>query len=106
MCGSATFATEVSSTSMNVASITVHAMIQGFTAGGASARVGDNGPAVVAMELLGEDGRVHVHARRDEGILRQIIEHDPHWDALDNFHEIACRILGRKQAHSRPSRCR
>jgi hypothetical protein len=32
MCGSATFATLVSSTSINVASITVIAMIQGLTA--------------------------------------------------------------------------
>jgi hypothetical protein len=33
MCGSATLAMEVSSTSMNVARVTVTAMIQGFTAG-------------------------------------------------------------------------
>ena len=33
MCGSATFATLVSSTSMNVASVTVSAIIHGFTIG-------------------------------------------------------------------------
>src|SRR5512133_3333086 len=48
MCGSATLATEVSSTSMNVASITVSAMIHGLMAG----RVG---------ELLGVE-RLHLPA--------------------------------------------
>ena len=33
MCGKATLAMEVSSTSMKVASVTARAMIQGFTAG-------------------------------------------------------------------------
>ena len=36
MCGSETLATLVSSTSMNVASVTVSAMIQGLTAGATS----------------------------------------------------------------------
>src|SRR5271165_3119305 len=52
ICGSATFAMEVSSTSMKVARVTVMAMIQGLTAGRqASALALSN---VVVLTLIGE----------------------------------------------------
>jgi len=50
MCGKATFAMEVSSTSMNVASVTVSAMIHGLTAGGTYAR--SAGSAAAAASLI------------------------------------------------------
>ena len=60
---------------MKVASITVMATTQGFTAGTGGgpgtlrARAGDIG-------FVGEDGSVHVHAGAQHNPFRQLVEHD------------------------------
>src|SRR4051794_18498623 len=104
MCGSATFATEVSSTSMNVASMTVIAITQGLIWGGDIVCARWSASACVPMNpcfLLGEDRRVDVHAGRQERIFRQIVEHEFYRDALNHLHEVARCILGRQQAQPR-----
>src|SRR5260370_39348731 len=74
MCGSATFATEVSSTSINVASMTVDAITQGLIPGVLTTSVGFRGSALAAIGLIRENCRFHVHFRSEEGIFRYMIE--------------------------------
>src|ERR1700678_1727197 len=108
MCGSATLATLVSSTSMKVASITVPAITQGFIgslmSGGSGVSAGM--PAGVRRsttsvcralailrlqrELLGKNGRFDIHSRTQHLIAsRDGIEHDLHRNSLDHFDVVA-----------------
>src|SRR5882672_196795 len=65
MCGRATLAMEVSSTSMNVARVTARAMIQGLTAG----RHSSAGAAVRAAVLIGSRPWVRPTCRGEECVL-------------------------------------
>src|SRR4051794_17853061 len=79
MCPSETLAMLVSSTSMNVASVTVSAMTHGLTAGRVVAAIGGGGTAALMNRILrrwrvaqrvawwvaGEEGIFHSRARRD-----------------------------------------
>src|SRR5580658_6935257 len=96
MCGSATLATLVSSTSMKVASITVPAITQGLMSGraGLSAGVRSSTTSVCRAvgivqfrrELLGENGGFDIHSRAQHLIASgDGIEHDLHWNSLDDF---------------------
>src|SRR5262245_56642625 len=93
MCGSDTFTTVVSSTSMKVTNITTIATIQGLTG--------------LDTTLLGIHSRRHRHAR-PEHVLRILtgVEHDLHRHALHHFHEVAARVLRREQAEPRACRRR
>src|SRR5579862_1080414 len=103
MCGRATLATLVSSTSMNVASMTVPAITHGFM----SER--SRTPSVktcdvmrVPSALLGVDGGVDVHAWAQGFVAaRNRIEHDLDWDSLHYFHVVPGGVLRRQQAHAR-----
>jgi len=77
MCGSATFATLVSSTSMNVASITTPAITQGLMAGFSGTAMSKTCGCIQSVSLayargysviglLGNDCRVHVHTRTQD----------------------------------------
>src|SRR3982074_3353328 len=102
MCGKATLAMEVSSTSMKVASVTATAIIQGLIAGrqaSALSRV----PAAALISLpssalslanpdLGDDR--HTGAQLAIIVLSRI-EHDFDWNALHNLHVVSGRILRR-----------
>src|SRR5580704_15093130 len=112
MCGSATLATLVSSTSMNVASITVPAMIHGLIAGLMAPGAGMRSSTTSVCRtvgiarspvgvLLGENGRFDVHSRTQHLIATgNRIEHDLHGNPLNNFDVIAGGVFRRQQAHA------
>ena len=102
MCGSATLAMLVSSTSMNVASVTVSAMIQGLTAGRQClVRIPSCGRGAHFTSTFGFDR----HSRAQQMVIvRAWIQHDLHGQTLHNLHVVAGRILRRKQAESRAAR--
>src|ERR1700729_676628 len=100
MCGSATLATLVSSTSMKVASITVPAITQGFISGRAGLPAGVRSSTTSVCralvisrsqrELLGENGRVDIHSWTQHLIAAgNGIEHDLHRNSLDHFDVVA-----------------
>jgi hypothetical protein len=64
MCGNATLAIAVSSSSMNVASVTVAAMIHGLMAGRSATRLGTGMTAVLALTVL-ITGTGRFDAKRD-----------------------------------------
>src|SRR5580704_8142928 len=97
MCGSATLATLVSRTSMNVARVTVSAMIQGLMTGRGS-QAESIGMAAAPNLLhfdLGFDG--HAQAKLVIAVLA-FIENDFYRDALNYFYVIARGVFGRQQA--------
>src|SRR5262245_1523950 len=100
MCGSDTFTTVVSSTSMKVANITEMAMIHGLI-GFCSVMEARNSPWLL-FRVHGRDDR-HPGPQQSFGILRGV-EHDLHGDALDDFDEVAGGILRRQQAEARAGR--
>ncbi len=95
MCGSATLAMEVSSTSMNVASVTAMAMIHGLTAGRHASALssGPRSRAHCRIQTLGIDR----HARAQLMVLVFAgIEHDLDRNALHHFHIVAGGIFRRQ----------
>src|SRR2546429_2632111 len=117
ICGSATFAMDVSSTSMNVASVTLTAISQGLIvpSGNLSlvrilSRIASNlWPCAVSTyyrsnpypysTLIRNHRRIHVHPRPQDGLLRRNrVQHDLHGDPLHDFHVISRRVLRRQQA--------
>src|SRR5262245_24909932 len=104
MFGSATLATEVSNTSMKVASMTETAISQGLNPGfhaSAACTVLDSALIVVSRCSLHRDFRIDRHARAD-GVLRirLFIKDDLHRHALDNFDIVAGRVFRRQNAES------
>src|SRR5256885_8999480 len=117
ICGSATFAMDVSSTSMNVASVTVTAITQGLIVPSGIlslvrilSRIASNlWPCAVSTyyrsnpypysTLIRNHRRIHVHPRPQDGLLRRNrVQHDLHGDPLHDFHVISRRVLRRQQA--------
>src|SRR5260370_17878285 len=118
ICGSATLAMLVSSTSMNVASVTVRAMIQGLTAGRHSAApfmVIAAEPILIStganlsiqslkdsMPLFKPHLRHHRHPRTQfMPLVLARLEHDLHRYALHNFALVPARAFGWQQAEAR-----
>src|SRR5580704_149810 len=129
ICGSDTLAMLVSSTSMNVASVTVRAMIQGLTAGrhaAASFIVTEAAPIIcfdpfilfmiclsilfiylicqsyLSTLLINPDLRYDRHSRPEFMSLGlALVEHNLHRNALHHFDVVAGGILGRQQAEAR-----
>src|SRR3974377_1290404 len=106
MCGSATFAIDVSSTSMNVASVTVTAITHGLI-DPSGIRSFDLIPSSMFQRKslpwsVRNYGRFHVHARPQHRHVRgNRIEHDLYRNALHHFHVVARRIFRRQQAQHR-----
>src|SRR5271169_1428395 len=98
MCGSETLATLVSSTSMNVASMTVPAIIHGLMSVLCLAKAG-----VIAL-LPCEDGGVHVHAWAQHKALRQRVKRNFHGNSLHYFDVIPSGVLWRQKAEARSGR--
>src|ERR1700679_3973094 len=100
MWGSATLATLVSSTSMNVARVTVSAMIQGLMTGrGRQAESIGMAAAPTLLHFdLGFDG--HAQAQLMIAVLA-FFEDELHRDALHYFYVIARGVFGRQQAGAR-----
>src|SRR5271163_1033227 len=100
MCGRATLATLVSRTSMNVARVTVSAMIHGLMTG--RGRQAESIGIAAALKLFHFDFRFDGHAEAQVVIaVLPFIENDLHRDALDDFHVIAGGVFGRQQAGAR-----
>src|ERR1700685_861323 len=98
---------EVSSTSMNVARVTVRAMIQGLTAG----RQASAWSSVAEAELIYEDScrnsltdpdfGFHRHAGAEFVVfISSRLEHNLDRNALHHFHVVASGIFGRQQAEA------
>src|SRR5215470_1857499 len=109
MCGSDTFAIEVSSTSMNVARVTVSAITQGLIVPSGILSLDrilcliafasslwlflapytfyyDRLAPLLYSRLVRDHGRVHVHSRAQHGLLRwNRIENNLHGNPLDDF---------------------
>src|SRR3984893_3678214 len=101
MLGSATFAIDVSSSSMKVASVTVTAMNHGLIAGFS---VDMKSPETSSVDIHGWlDG--HARPQQVPGILI-FVEPDSHWEPLHNLHVVPRRVLRRKQAKERTSGAR
>src|SRR5258708_7679531 len=117
MCGSATFAMEVSSTSMNVASVTVTAITQGLIVpdgilslarilfrialGSQSLLVLRTTALFVSLNsfLICNYRRIHVHSwPQHRFLLRGRIQHDLHRYPLHHLHVISRRVFRRQQA--------
>src|SRR5213594_317412 len=112
MCGSATFAMDVSSTSMNVASVTVMALTQGLTVPSGIRslarilfRIALETPAPTVSTydrcnpylysgLIRNHRRVHIHPRAQNRLLRRNrVQHDLHRNPLHHFHVIPRRVF-------------
>src|SRR5882672_1892512 len=125
MCGSATFAMDVSSTSMNVASVTVMAITQGLIVPSGIRsfarilfRIALETPALTVSTyyrcnpylysaLIRNHRRVHVHPRPQNRLLRRNgVQHDLHGNPLHHFHVIPRRVFRRQQAQHRTRRPR
>src|SRR5215467_917722 len=86
MCGSATFAIEVSRTSIKVASVTVRAITQGL--------IVPSGFLSLARILF-----FIARSRPQHSLLRRNrVQHYLYRDALHDFHEISGGVFRRKQA--------
>src|SRR5262249_14035249 len=96
MCGSDTLTTVGSSTSMNVANITDVAMRQGLMC---------RCSVMTELGLSPISSCIHLrndrHARPQQ-VIRILtgIQHDLHWHALHDLHEVAGRVLGRQQTEA------
>src|SRR6266581_6150051 len=124
MCGSATFAMDVSSTSMNVASVTVTAITQGLIVPSGILsfarilfRIALESRPVVSTYcppapylysgLIRDHRGVHVHSRPQNRLLRRNrVQHDLHGNPLHHFHVIPGRVFRRQQAQHRARRSR
>src|SRR5580692_5446589 len=122
MCGRDTLAMEVSSTSMNVASVTVRAISHGLYFGFQGASIASvmslwdsHSWLSLLRELYGGQPRVAVllepnlrdygHARPQaiEALLPRL-EADAYRQALDDLHIVARRVFRREQTDDRASR--
>src|SRR5271167_3207102 len=105
MWGSATLAMEVSSTSMNVASVTVTAITQGLIEPSgilSFALILSSIAFGVALLLVRNYRRVYVHPRtKHRDVWRNRIENDFYRDALHHFHVIARGVFRRQKAQDR-----
>src|SRR5215467_9347492 len=122
MCGSATFAIEVSRTSIKVASVTVRAITQGLIVPSGFLSLArilffiarsrpcpaflhpncfyyDRSSPFLYSRLVCQHRRVHVHSRPQHSLLRRNrVQHYLYRDALHDFHEISGGVFRRKQA--------
>src|SRR5487761_1909855 len=105
MCGSATLAMLVSSTSMNVASVTVSAMTHGLCFGAHGAATGRAAGCSSIASLM--DSLLQLHRGRHRHALPQQmivmlsrVERNPHRDPLHHFHVISGGVFRRQQAHA------
>src|SRR5271168_4368405 len=117
MCGRATLAMEVSSTSMNVASVTVTAITQGLIEPSGmrsfemslffmrqlyyapDTRIASTGP-----KLFRYHRGIHIHARPQHGFFwRNGIEDDFHGNALHDFHVISRGVFRGQETQHRAS---
>src|SRR5260370_11683758 len=125
MCGNATFAIDVSSTSMNVASVTVTAITHGLIVRSGSLSVARS-LFLIALEsrsqsvlrttalfrilnswLIRNHRRVYVHSRPQHRLLlRNRVQHDLHRYALHYLYVIAGRVFRRQQAQHGSRRAR
>src|SRR5579872_307016 len=97
ICGRATLATLVSSTSMNVASITVPAITHGLTSGFSTPSDVSCGIESLTASSLGQDRGLDIHSGAKHRISAgNGIEDDLHWNPLDHFHVVSARVLGRQ----------
>src|ERR1700730_15226909 len=100
MCGRATFATLVSRTSMNVARVTVSAMIHGLMTG--RGRQAESSGIAAAPNLFHFDFRFDGHSQAQVVIaVLSLIEDDFYGDALHHLHVIARGVFRRQQAGAR-----
>src|SRR6266545_1216785 len=99
MCGSATFAIAVSSTSMNVARVTVNATAHGLWRGLQLAC--SSGPAIEAS-LSDVDRDIHGLSCPERHPGGHAIERDAHRDALSDLHEVAGGVVGGKSENRAP----
>src|SRR5690242_20387691 len=98
MCGSATLAMLLSSTSMNAASETVTAMIHGLTLG-FQTMGSDMFPSPISLvTLLRKDSGIYVHTRAKDKSLGRIVQQNFYGNALDYLDVIASGVFGRQQA--------
>src|SRR6266404_5485354 len=120
MCGNATFAIEVSSTSINVASVTVTAITQGLIEPSGIRNFDRNLSFTLRLEILSslagflcvksrssvrERCRHHVHSRSQNRLLwRNRIENDFYRHALYDLHVISRGVFRRQQTQHRASR--
>src|SRR6266508_1154389 len=98
MCGSATLAMAVSSTSMNVARVTVNATAHGLWRGLQLAW--SSGPATEASlpDVDRDVGGLSCAQRHPGG---HAVERDAHRDALSDLHEVAGGVVGGKEREAR-----
>src|SRR6185295_1165096 len=95
MCGSDTFTTVVSKTSIKVPNITATAIIQGLTWGM------DELCCSITLPLLHSDFDQHRHAGPELALdLLAFIENNFHRNALHHFHVITGGVFRRQQAES------
>src|SRR5215472_1506898 len=98
MCGNATLAMEVSSTSMNVASVTVTAITQGLIVPSGMRNLEMTLSIMVdarKVPLLRNYRGIHIHARTQNRHLgRNRIQNNLYREALHHLHEIAGGIPG------------
>src|ERR1700745_2698974 len=120
MCGSATLAMEVSSTSMNVASVTVTAITQGLIEPSGIRNFDRNLSFPLRLEIISsladflcvksrssvrERCRHHVHSRSQNRLLwGNWIENDFYRHALDNLYVISRGVFRRQQTQHRAGR--
>src|SRR5215472_12598919 len=118
ICGNATFAIDVSRTSINVARVTVTAITQGLIdpsgilslarilfpmtfsslvlLAPCSSFVQSPCPASFSLRFVRHHCRIHLHSRPEHGFLgRHRIKHNLHRAWLYHFHKIPRRILWR-----------
>src|SRR6266702_2938910 len=98
MCGSATLAMAVSSTSMNVASVTVNATSQGLCRGLQG--------VLTPGSLLHADRHDHRLTRAQGQALGHAVQRDAHRDPLGDLDVVAGGVLGRQQREARAGPCR
>src|SRR5258705_3293954 len=98
MCGRATFATEVSSTSITVASMTEIAMSQGLKLGTHCCGGGVSDSAI-GPRLPHLDSRLDGHSRYETLYLfRRVVKNDLYRHTLNDLDIIACRHFGGQDA--------
>ena len=101
--GRATLATDVSSTSITVASITETAMSHGLKLGTHCCGASTSAIGLAEVASLPDlDARLSRHARSQQKLVRRIlVKYDLYRHPLDDLDEITRRVLSRQQAEPR-----
>src|SRR5262245_28397330 len=94
MCGSDTFTTVVSSTSMKVPNITAIATIHGLMW---------RCSVMADLPCIYLSGHRHTRPQQLFCVLL-LVDGDANGDTLNHLHEVPCRVLGRQQAEARSRR--